>query len=863
MGYVYIYAPTADDLSTTGLCGALVPTSCEHEEIAGGMSAVTLVHPFDDLGRWQRIARGCILKCDCRVRTTPEIKDGQVVTSVERWTVKATATKAERGVFSKAVKGRRKATLAPGTGVIVVSKGVDRYKIKTGKVAGWIAHAGIDFVLAETTDDIESAAPPWTVRPQLFRISDVDIDTDAGTVTAYAPHITYDLAGAITTCKSDVPISALDALVGIVTSCDFGGEISIDTDIADTRTACDWTNVSPIEALLDPENGFLARWGAELVRDDYEMYFLRRAGRNRGTRIEYGKNLLGVNYRVSDEGVVTAIKPTGVKKDGSLLYLTDYDFALENYMLSPHAGEYPTTRAYVLACEDCTVDKKQITVSLARARMREQAQRMFDHDCDLPDVTLTVKFLQLGDTIEYAQYKDLEPVFLYDTVPVIDRAHGVEVQTDVHRIVWDCLMDKVVEVELGNVREGDPTIYSWQIQSLNGGKLTDGSVPGSALEDGALPPEKLDPDLQAALKKAWADIASAQALVESTRTWLGTVEATTKTIEAAVTDNQGAIAAVRIKADEIRAGLTDAEKNLAAVSLTAAQLQTAMTTANGDISTIRQDATQISSTVSNLSGSISAIQQDVGSISSTVGKLGGDVASLVTQTAEGVAVKLRNKSVNGNYEIQITSSPEYSHWGGSTKTCYGMHMIYNGTYYGGLFLDGFDSNMSSWNQSLVSPGLQRLISRGMADIICDDTAHPNAGIIQLRLDSDFSPGKRIRASEAITVDSDRRLKSDIAPIEHGEALFDALRPVQYHMRGSCCRSYGFIAQDVRDAMRALNIPETVLLSEPSDPATDYFALSYQELIALCVNKIQYQQAQIDTLDARLERLEAMCNGDAI
>ncbi|MEG2389179.1 MAG: phage tail spike protein, partial [Clostridia bacterium] len=609
MGYVYIFPPTADDLSTTGLCGALVPTSCEHEEIAGGMSAVTLVHPFDAAGRWQRIERGCILKCDCRVRTTPEIADGQVVTSVERWTVKATATKAERGVFSKAVKGRRKATLAPGTGVIVVSKGVDRYKIKTGKVAGWIAHAGIDFVLAETTDDIESAAPPWTVRPQLFRISDVDIDTDAGTVTAYAPHITYDLAGAITTCKSDVPISALDALVGIVTSCDFGGEISIDTDIADTRTACDWTNVSPIEALLDPENGFLARWGAELVRDDYEMYFLRRAGRNRGTRIEYGKNLLGVNYRVSDEGVVTAIKPTGVKKDGSLLYLTDYDFALENYMLSPHAGEYPTTRAYVLACEDCTVDKKQITVSLARARMREQAQRMFDHDkCDLPDVTLTVKFLQLGDTIEYAQYKDLEPVYLYDTVPVIDRAHGVEVQTDVHRIVWDCLMDKVVEVELGNVREGDPTIYSWQIQSLNGGKLTDGSVPGSALEDGALPPEKLDPDLQAALKKAWADIASAQALVDSTRTWLGTVEATTKTIEAAVTDNQGAIAAVRIKADEIRAGLTDAEKNLAAVSLTAAQLQTAMTTANGDISTIRQDATQISSTVSNLSGSISAIQ---------------------------------------------------------------------------------------------------------------------------------------------------------------------------------------------------------------------------------------------------------------
>ncbi|MEG0934464.1 MAG: phage tail spike protein [Clostridia bacterium] len=863
MGYVYIFPPTADDLSTTGLCGALVPTSCEHEEIAGGMSAVTLVHPFDAAGRWQRIERGCILKCDCRVRTTPEIKDGQVVTSVERWTVKATATKAERGVFSKAVKGRRKATLAPGTGVIVVSKGVDRYKIKTGKVAGWIAHAGIDFVLAETTDDIESAAPPWTVRPQLFRIADVDIDTDAGTVTAYAPHITYDLAGAITTCKSDVPISALDALVGIVTSCDFGGEISIDTDIADTRTACDWTNVSPIEALLDPENGFLTRWGAELVRDDYEMYFLRRAGRNRGTRIEYGKNLLGVNYRVSDEGVVTAIKPTGVKKDGSPLYLTDYDFALENYMLSPHAGEYPTTRAYVLACEDCTVDKKQITVSLARARMREQAQRMFDHDCDLPDVTLTVKFLQLGDTIEYAQYKDLEPVYLYDTVPVIDRAHGIEVQTDVHRIVWDCLMDKVVEVELGNVREGDPTIYSWQIQSLNGGKLTDGTVPGSALEDGALPPEKLDPDLQAALKKAWADIAGAQALVESTRTWLGTVEATTKTIEAAVTDNQGAIAAVRIKADEIRAGLTDAEKNLAAVSLTAEKLQTAMTTANGEISTIRQDATQISSTVSNLSGSISAMQQGVDRIDATVSGVGG-LASQVSVLSDRVAIKVCNPSISPDFEADIgTSLSPFS-----SMTMPGLTFKYGGSNRGGFYVGANGTMIGSENRLEIKSSAGSVFfgaheTSGSYGMICDLNILPRVGgLCDLGGNGNGMRWNKLYANNAVNVSSDLRLKTDVAPLDMAE-LLGHLRPIRYRMIADGENGkvrWGFGAQHVREALSALGVQGVEFLDQENP---EHLALCYQELIAVLVEGWQSQQARIDDMGKRLERLEAVCNGDAI
>ena len=78
MGEVYVYDKWAEDFSTTGLCGALTPFSCRHEEIAGGMSAVTLEHPFDDLGRWKHIQRGNVLKCLCRVRTTPEILNGQV-----------------------------------------------------------------------------------------------------------------------------------------------------------------------------------------------------------------------------------------------------------------------------------------------------------------------------------------------------------------------------------------------------------------------------------------------------------------------------------------------------------------------------------------------------------------------------------------------------------------------------------------------------------------------------------------------------------------------------------------------------------------------------------------------------------------
>ena len=39
MAYIYVYDKNADDTGNTGLVGALLPLSCEHEEIGNGMTA--------------------------------------------------------------------------------------------------------------------------------------------------------------------------------------------------------------------------------------------------------------------------------------------------------------------------------------------------------------------------------------------------------------------------------------------------------------------------------------------------------------------------------------------------------------------------------------------------------------------------------------------------------------------------------------------------------------------------------------------------------------------------------------------------------------------------------------------------------
>lgn len=871
MGYVYVYAPNTDDLSTTGLCGALLPIECTHEEIAGGMSAVTLVHPFDSAGKWLSLKRGCILSCVTRVRTTPEIENGQVVTTVERWTVKASATQAQRTVYTKAINGKKKKALDPGTRVYVTQKGESRYKFLTetlqridGKKAkepvGWIAHEALTYETTEVippgSDGIETVVPPWIVRAQLFRIQDVEIDTDAGTVSVYALHISYDLMTNITNYESLEPLTALEALNGIDDGCDFPHDFEFFTDIGDRRTSFEAVNISPIDALLNPDTGFLKRWGAELVRDDWALYFLHRAGRNRGTRIEYAKNLLGVNYSTSDENVVTAIKPTGVKKDGDLLYLTDDENSPANYILSPYAGDYPVIRAIVQACDDCTVEKgkKGVTLVVARARMVEQAERMFaEGKVDRPDVNLTVNFLQLGDTAEYRQYKDLEPVYLYDEVPVIDRRHGIEVMTDVHRVLWDCLEERVIEVEMGNVREGLASIYSWQVQALNCGKLI-GSLPGEIIEDDSMPQNKLDPDLQEALKKAWADIERAQGMIDNANAWLDTLDAQLETITAAVGDNAGAIAALQIAADAIRAAVRSAEGNIAALEITANEIATALSDAEGNISTLQQTAAETSSTITNMQNDISSVRQTANSVSSTVSALNGQVASLITQVAEGVAVKLYDARVSANFEARIGSAAVTG--SSAIGTAYGITLYYNGVYAGALL------GHSAYGGATVLQGPEyvRVHSDSYAEVYGTAQTTIASGVASMDFIAANNQGRRIQASEAIYNASDKRLKTDIAPIEWGEELFDALKPKQYHMRAEDAprMNYGFLADDVENALKDLGLPPTVLYQEPPTDE-EYKGLVYQELHALTVHKVQCMEARhkarIEALEARLAALE--------
>lgn len=514
MADIFVYDANTEDFDTLGLCGPLSPTKCVHVEEANGKSELTIEHPIDQEGRWAYLTEGRIIKADVPVRTVPPITDaGDLVTSIEVWSIKSGV---RPHLYYKAKGGKiRKKKLASGLQVKVVLKAENRYKAaftgrkkvkkkwKTYVYYGWIDRNALEYVTVESIpadpEAIEQVAPAWKVTDQLFRIHATKL-TDKG-VTVSARHIWYDLLGNVTTWTGlsggeNAP-ECLDALHGILDNCAIEHEFEGYTNIVGTRDTIEWTRISPVEALCDPETGLLARWGAELVRDNTEFYVLAEAGMNRGVRIEYAKNLLGVNCDVDVTDVVTRILPVGQTSKGKPLLLAAGTYTVDGQsitidatgtVVSPREGDYPTPHVMVLdiGTGAKAAGTSAAQVRAARVKMIRAALAKFAEGADLPRVPLKVDFIALGDTEEYAQYQRLDDVFLYDRVRVWHPKIGVDVLTKVNRIEFDCLMERFVGIELGAVRRDwtRTQVATWQVPSgLSGKNFAAGSIAAGALAD--------------------------------------------------------------------------------------------------------------------------------------------------------------------------------------------------------------------------------------------------------------------------------------------------------------------------------------------------------------------------------------------
>ena len=493
---IYVYPADCSDFSGNGL-GVVQPQSCTVTETLNGEWELTLVHPIDEYGKWTRLSEGNILRAPVPAAMTPQMnlvtQQYQTQTyDVEIYTV-TTQRDPLRLRSGTGTNYRILGQYKKGTEVIVVSKPSSSWYEVTcpdGRhgymSAEYLTHARTEQQSTQVNVGFQNQViEPRQLRDQPFRI--YRVVPELSKVTVYARHIFYDLLDNMIR-KLEPSSSAVGASVAqsISSACLSGHSFTFYSDLTSTAKDVCFENVNPVDALLG-EDGLVDKYGAELARDWFDVFLVKRVGVNSDVQIREGKNLTGISYDVDATNMVTRIMPTGEDADGNILYLP------ELYIDSPNLGAYTHPKWIHLAVSEArevTDGDTPKSKDQCYAELRKAAQTEYENGCDLPTVTLKVDFVNCADTEEYRQYRFLQNIFLGDSVRVVARRIGVEVSLRMTQYTYDCLTQKYTDVTLGTAAgtlEGS-MISARQLASgsITGMKLAMGSVGAGQLQSGSV-----------------------------------------------------------------------------------------------------------------------------------------------------------------------------------------------------------------------------------------------------------------------------------------------------------------------------------------------------------------------------------------
>ena len=268
-----------------------------------------------------------------------------------------------------------------------------------------------------------------------------------GVVTINAEHVSYRLSG--------IPVEPFEAtgiasaLNGLKSHSLISNPFTVWTDISNAESRFKVEQPQSFRSCLAGTDGsildtFSGSRSCEFEFDRFQVKVHAHRGQNNGVTIEYGKNLTDLEQEEDISkcytGVLAYWKDSQSENDSMIWSDIQY---IENH------ASYPRERIYVLdASSDFDMDVT-VTKELLNERAAEYAA---DNDIGRPSVNLTVSFINLAQTAEFADTAPIENVRLCDEVNVYFPLLGVDVTTQVIRTKFDCILERYEEIELGDVK---------------------------------------------------------------------------------------------------------------------------------------------------------------------------------------------------------------------------------------------------------------------------------------------------------------------------------------------------------------------------------------------------------------------------
>ena len=307
------------------------------------------------------------------------------------------------------------------------------------------------------TDCYIKAKPNQTSANQLFHVYKVSKPIN-GEFTVYAEHVSYILSGYPVPTVS-VTGNAQVAINAILTAAknQLGkatGFTAATTDIT-LSSSINLSNVSARAALGGVEGSVLYTYGGEYEFDNYTIKLHKARGKDNGVRIAYGKNMTELKCDVDMSASYTGI--FGYVK-------TDDVNLTSSYNVTNASGI--STRILV---RDFSSDfgSNAPTQSSLDAAVKKYAE---DNDINSIKASVTVSFVNLAQSPEYANIAPLEAVNLCDTVTIYHKELGVNIKAKVIKTIYDTIAEKYTKIELGSSRMNMSSIISQTVKEATDAK---------------------------------------------------------------------------------------------------------------------------------------------------------------------------------------------------------------------------------------------------------------------------------------------------------------------------------------------------------------------------------------------------------
>lgn len=332
-------------------------------------------------------------------------------------------------------------------------------------------------------DRYVKAKPNASAANQFFHIRKVSKPIN-GMFTVSCEHISYALSGypvptVSASGNAQVAINAILTAAKNQLGKDTGFSVAT-TDIT-LSSSIALTNVSARAALGGVSGSVLDVYGGEYEFDNHTIKLHKARGKDRGVRIAYGRNMTELKCDIDMDSAYTGIYG----------YVKNDNVDLHSYKAVTNSSGINAKTLIRDFSSDFSGGDSEITQSGLDSAVSAYAAA---NDINSPTVSMTVSFVDLSQSPEYASFSALESVSLCDTVQIYHKDLNINIKAKVIKTVYDVLRERYTSIDLGSPRANFADVIK---QTVNETKDLRGQLVAAKS------------DLTAAYEKAIADATAA------------------------------------------------------------------------------------------------------------------------------------------------------------------------------------------------------------------------------------------------------------------------------------------------------------------------------------------------------------------